>query len=279
MRRFSERIEPTRHTIDYLGSGLLAGGCALLILALLEGGVAWAWSSAPGIVIPIVGLLLLAAFGWVENRAAEPVLPGWLFRNRVLVGGNLAALAVGGLLFGLSSYVPTYVQTVIGTGPLVAGLALAALTVGWPIAAALSGRFYLRIGFRDTALIGALFAVAGSLLAAQLDSGSTVWQVAGTSLVIGVGLGFVSSPLLVAAQSAVGWSQRGVATGTTLFSRSIGSALGVAVFGAIANATLVHGADRDAVSTAAQHVFAGLIVVAVLMLVAVLVVPRRVSTS
>ncbi len=71
----------------------------------------------------------------VEARASEPVLPLWVFRPRVLVGGNLAALAVGALLIGLSSYVPTYAQGVLGTGALVAGFALASLTVGWPLAA------------------------------------------------------------------------------------------------------------------------------------------------
>ena len=77
-----------------------------------------------------------SAFVLVERRAAEPVLPLWVFSRRVLAGGNLASLVVGALLIGLSSYVPTYAQGVLGTGALVAGFALAALTVGWPLAAA-----------------------------------------------------------------------------------------------------------------------------------------------
>lgn len=260
-----------------LGAVLLTSGLGLLMLGLLEGGVAWGWLSAPGVLVPLAGATLLVAFGFAERRAAEPVLPGWVFRRRVLVGANLAALALGALLFALTSYVPTYVQTVLGAGPLPAGFALAALSIGWPLSATFAGRFYLRIGFRNTALIGTGLALGGSVLAAFLGSGSAVWQVAGTCLVIGLGMGLVNSPLLVALQSAVGWAGRGVATGTNMFARAIGSAMGVAVFGAVANATLVHGTDRESVATASHHVFLGLSAVAVLMVLATLLVPRQVS--
>ena len=141
---------------------LLTAGFSLLILGLLEGGVAWDWGSPISFVVFVVGAVALVAFVLVERRAAEPVLPLWVFSRRVLVGGNLAAVAIGVALIGLTSYVPTYVQGVLGTGALVAGFALAAMTVGWPIAAALSGRLYLRIGFRDTALIGSVIVVARS---------------------------------------------------------------------------------------------------------------------
>jgi MFS family permease len=206
-------------------------------------------------------------------------------------------------MMGLSSYVPTYVQGVLGTGAVVAGFALAALTIGWPIAAALAGRLYLRIGFRDTALIGTSVVVAGTLLGARLGPGSAVWTVAAACFVIGVGLGLSSSPTVVAVQSVVGWARRGVVTGTNMFSRSVGSAVGVAIFGAIANATLadrfaaapnapatvdataaVLGGDgagpansflTGALYDAAHNVFVALVVVAALAVVAILLMPRR----
>ena len=93
-------------------------------------------------------------FGLVERRAAEPILPGWVFRSRLLNSTNVAALAIGVILIGLTSYIPLFAQGVLGTSALVAGFALAALTLGWPLAASLAGRIYLRIGFRSTALIG-----------------------------------------------------------------------------------------------------------------------------
>ena len=159
------------HRIDYAGAGLLVVGTSLLILGLLEGGVLWPWASVPSLLTLGGGVLLLVICGLVERRAAEPILPGSVFRNRLLNSTNLAALAIGVILIGLTSYVPLFGQGVLGTSALVAGFALAALTLGWPLAASLAGRIYLRIGFRNTALIGAAVLIGGAVLLAQLSAG------------------------------------------------------------------------------------------------------------
>src|SRR6478609_2861928 len=236
--RFHETVHRVSHRIDYLGSVTLTSGATLLILGLLEGGQAWSWWSAPSVAVLGGGVLLIAVFLVVQRRAAEPVLPLWVFTRRVLTASAVVALLVGAVLLGMTTYVPTFVQTVLGTGPLVAGFALATLTIGWPISATLSGRFYLRLGFRRTALIGSVLVVIGGFCCALLGAGSTVWAVAACCFLVGLGMGLVASPTLIAAQSSVGWDERGVVTANNLFFRSIGSAVGVAVFGAIANATL-----------------------------------------
>nr|WP_042190487.1 MDR family MFS transporter [Kibdelosporangium sp. MJ126-NF4]CEL19380.1 drug resistance transporter, EmrB/QacA family [Kibdelosporangium sp. MJ126-NF4]CTQ94821.1 drug resistance transporter, EmrB/QacA family [Kibdelosporangium sp. MJ126-NF4] len=243
VRKFNEKITRSKHKIDYLGSVLLTVGMSLVLLGLLEGGVAWAWNSVPSVLIFTVGVLTLVAFGFVERKAAEPVLPLWVFQNRTIVGGNLMSLIVGALMMGLSSYLPTFAEGVLGTGALVAGFTLAAMTIGWPLAATMSGHAYMRIGLRNTALIGAVFAITGSVLVSTLGPQTAVWVAGAFAFVVGVGLGLASSPSTIAVQVSVGWERRGVATGTNMFSRSLGSAVGVAVFGAIANATL---ADRFA---------------------------------
>ena len=310
IRQFHEQVERRRHRIDYAGAGLLTVGCTLLILALLEGGHAWAWGSAVSIALLVLSVVMLVAFPFVERRAAEPILPLWLFSRRVLVGANATALLVGAVLIGLTSYVPTFSQGVLGFGALLSGFALAAMTIGWPIAAATAGRIYMRLGFRDTSVIGVAFIVLGSLLLLTIGEGSSLWQVALYTFVVGIGLGYTSSPTLVAVQSAVDWQRRGVVTGTNMFGRSVGSAVGVAVFGAIANASLARqfanpsvpvdgrlpttaddaamvldhqsGAGlavrdfvRTALSTATHEVFIGVAILAVVMLAAVLVMPRR----
>ena len=188
--------------------------------------------------------MLLVAFGYVESRAAEPVLPLWVFRERVLVGANATSLCVGVILIGLTGYVPLYAQGVLGHGAVVAGFAVAALTLGWPIAASLSGRVYLRVGFRDCALLGSAFAILGSALLLTVGEDSSVWRIAIACWVIGLGMGFTASPVLIAAQQAADWQTRGVVTGTNLFARSVGSAVGVAVFGAIANAAVTRTRGR-----------------------------------
>ncbi len=276
IRNFREKVSRKPHRIDYAGSALLALGCAMLILGLLEGGQAWPWISAPGIGVLLAGVAFVALFVVVQRRAAEPVLPSWLLRRRVLISANLTAMGVGAVLIGLTSYIPTFAQRVLGTTPLVAGFALAALTVGWPITSSQSSRLYLRAGFRPTALIGSAVAIAGTALTVLLGARSSVLFVAVSCFVVGAGLGWVAAPVLIAAQNTVGWDERGVVTAANMFSRSIGSSLGVALFGAIANASFSSASPSvPALAQAAHHVFIGATAVAVLMGLATALMPRR----
>ena len=286
VRRFHETVEKKEHKIDFAGAALLAVGTSLVILGLLEGGILWRWGSLTSVAILAGGGILLVAFALVERRAAEPILPGWVFRQRILNSTNVASLAIGVIVIGLTSYVPLFVQGVLGTSALVAGFALAALTIGWPLSASMAGKVYLRLGFRTTALMGAAVGLVGAALLLLLSTGSTVWQVAVTCFVVGLGMGMVASPTLVAAQSTVDWESRGVVTGTNMFARSMGSALGIAVFGAIANASLAaklnghstgtaSSVPASALAPALHEVYLGTAVVAVVLLVAVAFMPRR----
>jgi EmrB/QacA subfamily drug resistance transporter len=301
-RRFTEQVARAEHRIDYTGAGLLTVGCSLLILGLLEGGTAWAWSSGTSYAVLGVAAVALVTFGFVERRAAEPVLPLWVFRRRMLVGANLTSLLVGALLIGLSSYIPTYVQGVLGTGAVEAGFVLGALTLGWPIASSQAGKVYLRIGFRNTALIGIALAIVGTAWTAVLVQSAPVLEVAAAMFVTGLGMGLSSSPIVVAVQSVVGWERRGVVTGTNMFFRSMGSAVGAAAFGAIANSTLADrfaaahltgtgGVDettkllsgparvaavaRSALYDASHHVFIALAVATAATAGAIALIPRR----
>ena len=287
-RHYEERIEVRKHRIDYLGAVLLAVGGSLLLLGLLEGGVRWEWDSAAGVLIFAAAAVLLGAFVLVESRTPEPVLPLWIFRRRVLNASNSGAFVVGVLLLGLTSYVPLYAQGVLGHGALTAGLALAAMTIGWPIAAATGGRFYLTIGFRATVLMGALFVIAGAALLLPVDADSGLWALALPCFVMGLGFGYVASPGVIVAQSSVGWQHRGVATGTNMFSRSMGSAVGVAVFGAIVNSKVAGGGSgaleleqlpAGVLAPAIHTVFLCSAVVALALLLSGLLMPRQAGTE
>jgi EmrB/QacA subfamily drug resistance transporter len=274
-RGFQEKVTRGRPAIDYRGAALLTTGLTLVILGVLEGGQAWAWDSPASIAILVIGVAALVAFGIVERTATEPVLPLWVFRRRLLITSGLTSAGVGAILLGLSSYVPTYVQDVLGTGPLVAGFALATLLVGWPIAGSQSGKVYLRLGFRGCALIGSSIVLLGSAMMLLLGRHSSVFEVAASCLVIGLGMGLTAAPTLIAAQASVGWGDRGVVTANNIFLRSLGSSVGVAVFGAIANATI--GSDQPdpaRLTTAVHHIFIGLVIIAALMIVMVALMPR-----
>ena len=277
IRTFHENIERSRHRIDYLGSALLTVAMTLLILGALEGGQAWAWNSPLSFAVFGIGAVLLVLFVFAERRAAEPVLPMWVVSRRLLLTTTLVSFGVGAIILGLTSYVPTYLEGSLSVSPVLAGLALAALTIGWPISASQSGRLYLRIGFRNTATIGILISVTGASVLALSAHTPTLLLVAASCFVVGLGMGLVATPTLISAQSSVEWNERGVVTGTNLFARSIGSALGVAVFGAVANA-LYAGTPNGASNThatieASAAVFLAVLVVTVLTVVAVLVMP------
>ncbi|WP_279294212.1 MFS transporter [Arthrobacter humicola] len=277
VRSFHENIEPVKHRVDYLGSGLLTVSLTLLILGALEGGQAWAWDSGISDAVFAGGALLFVAFILVERRAAEPVLPSWVVSRRLLATTALVAFGVGAVMLGITSYVPTFLVGALSTSPIVAGLALAALTIGWPISASQSGRLYLRIGFRNTALIGITVTVIGTGVLAVTASVPNVALVAVSCFIVGLGLGLVATPTLIAAQTSVEWNERGVVTGTNLFARSIGSSIGVAVFGAIANAVYAgtpHGdTDPHTIVAASSAVFLAVMIAAVLTVVAVIGMP------
>jgi EmrB/QacA subfamily drug resistance transporter len=279
LTKFREQVEPRVRVIDYLGTALLTAGLTLAVLGVLEGGQAWAWGSPVSIAVLGGGALLLAVFVRVERRAPDPVLPLWMFRRRLLVATGLVSACAGAVLLGLSSYVPTFAQEALGTPPLIAGFALAGLLLGWPIAASQAGRIYLRLGFRGCALIGSIIAVAGAGTLLLLDADSGVVQVGASCFVIGLGMGTTASPTLIAAQASVGWHDRGVVTAGNLFMRSIGSSLGVAVFGAIANAELGPPAGGrvapDLLAKAVHGVFAAIAVVTAVAVAAVVLLPRH----
>lgn len=277
MRDYHETVESRHHRIDYAGAVTLAVGLTAVILGALEGGTAWAWWSPPTFVCFGLGLVALVAFAVIERRAAEPIVASGLVRRRLIASTTLVSLGVGALLIGLTSFVPTYLESSIGASPLLAGAAVAALSVGWPIAASSCGVLYMRWGFRRTVLLGAAIAILGSALTAVLSPWPHVITVALCIFVVGLGLGYTAAPALIAAQSSVGWNERGAVTGLSVFARSAGSAVGVAIYGAIAtNIISAGGGENDpaTVITASGWVFATVTVTAVLMALAALAIPR-----
>lgn len=277
-RHFHEDVTRKDRSVDVLGAVLLAAAMTSLVLAVLGGGQTWAWTSAPSIGAFTTGAVLLAIFFVVERRAPEPILPMWVFSRRLLCATTIVAFGVGAILMGLTSYVPTYLEGSLRVQPIVAGLALAALTIGWPATAAIAGKLYLRWGFKRTAVVGASLVITGASGLAALAHRPNVAGVAVVCFVIGAGMGLLAVPTLIAAQSSVDWDERGMVTGNNMFARSLGSAVGVAVFGAIANSIFGSG-DLNSlgpavVQSGSAAVFIGVLVVAVATAVAVLAMPR-----
>jgi EmrB/QacA subfamily drug resistance transporter len=226
--------ERRQHRIDYLGTALLAIGLSGIILLTSLGGNTYDWGSPQIVALGVVGVLALIAFTQVERRAAEPILPMTLFRNRVFAVCSAVGLVVGFALFGALTYLPLFQQVVRGLSPTASGLQLLPVMGGLLVSSIVSGQVISRTGrYKAWPIAGTAVATLGLWMLSSLDASTSDGVAALHMLVLGLGLGMVMQVLILATQNAVSYDMLGVATsGATLF-RSIGGSLGTAVLGAI----------------------------------------------
>ncbi len=233
-----ENIEKRKHGLDVAGALLLAGA----VMALLLG----ADGRLPWVLLP-GSALLTAAFLYVEKRAKEPLVPLQLFAQRILATSSALSALAGGAMVGLVTFVPLYAQGVLGATPTEAGTTIATMAVTWPVASAVSGRLIARVGFQNLVRVGFAFTAAAALwlaLAASGGASATMLRVA--AALFGVGMGLANTPLVIAVQSSVTFSQRGVATASTMFFRNIGGTVAVGAMGVVLARALLAGAAREA---------------------------------
>jgi EmrB/QacA subfamily drug resistance transporter len=241
-RFLHEHVEHHRHRLDLVGAGLLTLGLVSLLFAATEGGQLWGWTSPITLALVAAAVALLIAFGLWERRIAEPLIDLGLLKVPVIAAG----LAIGGLsgvvMFSLSTYVPPLVQGVMGGNALQAGVAVAAMSIGWPIGSIMGGRALLRFGARPAVLVGTSMLVLGTLIVTQatrpgtLEGGLLVAALG--EAITGLGMGLSATTILVMVQAAVPWQRRAVATGLVQFSRTIGGAVGVGLLGGIVTASV-----------------------------------------
>jgi EmrB/QacA subfamily drug resistance transporter len=243
-----------RHDVDWLGAGLLAGGTAALLMALVWGGRQYGWTSEHVLGAFTLAVALLAAFAYVERRAPEPILPFQVLRNPV-VGSSVACMAlVGAAMFGTISYVPLFVQGVIGTSAASSGVVLTPLMLGAVATSILSGQLVSRTGrYRWNAVIGPVVLTAGMVLIWQMDVDTTNAEAARNMVIAGIGIGSMMQVFVLSVQNAVPRSMIGSATALTQFSRQMGATIGVTVMGAIVNHGLPPGVSVPGEGTTAIH--------------------------
>ncbi|MFD3500722.1 MFS transporter [Streptomyces sp. NPDC058678] len=238
VRPEEETKAATRARVDWAGALAVFACGGVLLTALVQGGVAWPWLSAPSTALFGTGLALVAVVVLVERRAAEPIIPGWVWRRRTIAAVNLALGALGLLMVAPTVFLPTYAQSVLGLAPMTAGFVLSVWTLSWPVSAALSQHVYRRIGFRNTAMLGIGTAALILFAFPFLPYPGEAWQPTLLMLLLGCALGLFQLPLLVGVQSTVDWAERGTTTASVLFCRQTGQTLGAALFGAVANGVL-----------------------------------------
>ena len=227
-------VRTTKHTIDYLGTFLIASVATCLVLVASLGGTTWAWGSGEIIGLAVLAVILLAVFIRVERRAAEPVLPLRLFRLRTFTLVAVISFIVGFAMFGAMTYLPTFLQVVQGVTPTLSGVHLLPMVLGLLITSTLSGQIVSRTGrWKVFPILGTGITAVGLLLLHQLTEFSGTWVMSAYFFVFGAGLGLVMQVLVLVVQNSVGYQDLGVATSGATFFRSIGASFGVAIFGTI----------------------------------------------
>ena len=222
------------HKVDYVGALLMVAGTSSLLMALSYAGPTYGWTDVWTGVYGTIGVLLTIAFVMWEARAAEPILTLTLFRNDVFRITSIVGFIVGAGMFGAIVMLPLYMQIVKGATATESGLKLLPMMLGMMSMSIWSGKRISATGrYRMFPIVGTVVMTIGllSLLFLQIDT--PYWQIAGSMLLVGAGLGLNMQTLTIAVQNAVDFKYMGVATSAATFFRSLGSAFGTAIFGAV----------------------------------------------
>ena len=231
---FHSPVERVRHAVDWLGAALLTGALSSIVLFTSLGGTTYAWDSAPILALIGLAVVLVPLFVLTESRAAEPILPLDLFRNRIFSFACAIGFAVGLALFGAIVYMPVFLQIVQGESPTRSGLQLTPMMLGVLITSIGSGQLISRTGkYRKFPIIGTAVMTVGLGLLSRLAVGSTTLEASLYMLVVGLGIGMTMQVLVLAVQNAVSHRFMGVATSGAMLFRQVGGSIGVAVCGAI----------------------------------------------
>ncbi len=232
-----EQPSRERRRIDHLSAGLFTLAIAAVMLDLTSLASANAREIA---ALTLIALIALGLFIAQERRSPEPMISLELWGRRPIAAANGASLLAGMTMVGVTTFLPVYVQGVMGRSALVGGFALSAMVLGWPIGATLSMRIAARLGLRPVLVAGSLFIPAGASAFVFLGPGSSPYLAGAGSFVAGFGMGLLSSASLVLIQEIVNWGERGSVTASFLFARSLGNTFGATAFGAVLNFGLAH---------------------------------------
>ncbi|HLR70949.1 MAG TPA: MDR family MFS transporter [Pseudogracilibacillus sp.] len=230
-----ENIKKEKRSIDYIGTILMIISISVVIYILVEGGVSIPWASKQMFLLIVITGVSFFLFTLHEKKVDHPIMPPEIWKYRMIRFANIASLLTGIILISVSSYLPAFIQGVLGESAIVAGFALTVMSIGWPIASTIAGRLLLKIGYRNTSLIGSVALVIGSAIFMLLPVVQHyLWAGVG-SFLVGIGMGLTSTSFIVAIQTTVPWKIRGIATAMNMFMRTMGGAVGVALLGGILN--------------------------------------------
>ena len=227
-------LSRVKHAVDYAGTALLALGVTALVLLTSLGGTSYPWNSWQTYLFGACAVVFLAGWAIVERRAAEPILPLRLFRNRVFSATSAIGFVVGFAMFGAITYLPVFLQVAKGASPTGSGMQLLPVMAGVLVTSIGTGFLISRWGrYKVFPVLGTAVMTIGLYLLSTVGATTPDGRMYLYMVIFGVGLGGVMQVLVIAVQNAVKYADLGVATAGATFFRSIGGSFGTAVFGAI----------------------------------------------
>lgn len=226
-----EEANKHKKVIDIPGAITFTVGITALLFALITGGQQFPWGSPLILGLFAVAALFLALFFYIEVKAKEPMVPLKLFGIRDIAVSNVVSFVINFVMIGLTTYLPLWVQGVMGYGATSAGLALTPMSVAWTVGAIIVGRLVLRAGPRLSTMIGVSSVLVSALGMATITASTPYWIIVVYMLVCGLGFGFSFTVFTIIVQSSVDWNLRGASTALNTFMRTLGQTVGIAILG------------------------------------------------
>lgn len=288
-----EKIEHKDRKLDHLSAAAFALAIAAVMADLTAVSTA---GNQHVLALTLIAAALIALFVWLERRSPEPMISLKVWGRRPIAAANAASLLAGMTMIGITTFLPVYVQGVMGRSALAGGFALSVMVLGWPMGATLAAKLYMRFGLRPVLLAGGIMIPLGAGMFVLLSRDMPLFVAGLGSWTIGFGMGLLSTASLAMIQEIVDWSERGGVTSSYLFARSLGSTFGATAFGAVLNYGLIRsgvgasseqlrdllaGADptaaaslRDVLETSLHTTFVAMFAVALLTTAAIMLTPN-----
>ncbi|XOD69831.1 MAG: MDR family MFS transporter [Sodalis sp. (in: enterobacteria)] len=222
-------------SLDIAGIIYMTMTIACFLIALLHGEQVGDLVRTELLGLSIISAILLLQ---EEQKTSSPLFPLALWKNKIIIASNIGELIIGAAMMGISAFLPTYIQAVLGGSPLEAGWTLAVMSLGWPLASILCSRLLIHTSYRLMAFCGAILLIVGSFLLLMLNAQSSINYARLASFVIGLGMGISNTTFLVSVQNETPFTIRGIATAFSVFTRMLGSALSTGILGSTLNINL-----------------------------------------
>lgn len=234
-----ESIDKSEKSIDYAGAVTFTIAMTALLFALITGGSEFPWTSPVIIGLFALFVVFLVLFYFIQLRAKDPMIPLKLFKIRGIAVSNAAGFFISAVNIALSTYMPMWVQGVMGKGATFAGLTITPMSIGWLLGSIVSGKLLVTRGTKIFAMIGVTVITLGCFWLLAAGIGTSYWLLMLIMFVVGHGFGLSMTVFTVIVQSAVDWKLRGASTGLSTFTRTLGQTIGIAIFGTWLNKEII----------------------------------------